>query len=583
MTRLPTASGPDTARAAWQVLRERRGLLVLTILVLLADTVAALITPRVIGHIVDIIAGDQDRGALTSAVVLLIGIAVLGGLLALVSGRLIARLGELALARVREQVVEKALAIPQDELERAGSGDLLSRVSGDVSVVSTAVAAALPALVRSGLMVGLTLVGLVVLDWRFALAALCAVPVQALALRWYLRTAVPMFAEERIAEADRAETLLEAVDGAPTVRSFGLAARHEAAVADRSETSVAVSLRVIRAQTRFFSRLNGAEFVGLTMILVVAFFLVRADVATVGAATAAALYFHRLFDPINELLATVDDAQYAGAAFARLVGVAQLPDPPVLASPGHPTDATLVGSALRYAYVPGHPALVDVDLTVRPEERVAVVGESGAGKTTLAKVLAGIHQPQAGAVTFGGVPLPELDPAALRWSVALVTQEVHVFAGTLAADLRLVKPDATDAELRHALHVVHATDWVEALSDDLATEVGDGGHQLTATQAQQLALARIVLADPAVVILDEATAEAGSAGARILESAAAAAIEGRSALIVAHRLTQAARADRIIVMADGAVVESGTHDELPAASGPYGELWAAWSGSRVTP
>jgi ATP-binding cassette subfamily C protein len=211
------------------------------------------------------------------------------------------------------------------------------------------------------------------------------------------------------------------------------------------------------------------------------------------------------------------------------------------------------------------------------------VGTSGAGKSTLAKLVAGVHEPTGGAVELGVATDGPRASADGHRDVVLVTQEVHVFAGTVAEDLRLVRPDALDAELETALERVGALEWVRALPEGLETSVGQGAHDLTATQAQQLALARVLLIDPAVLILDEATAEAGSAGARELEVAAAAALEGRTGLVVAHRLTQAAAADRILVMEDGRVVESGTHDELVAAGGRYAALWAAWSGTRAQP
>ncbi|MCQ0018980.1 ATP-binding cassette domain-containing protein [Actinomadura madurae] len=231
--------------------------------------------------------------------------------------------------------------------------------------------------------------------------------------------------------------------------------------------------------------------------------------------------------------------------------------------------------------MPGRPVLHGVDLELRPGERVALVGASGAGKTTVARLVAGVHRPGAGTVLVGGVDLADLGPGAARRAVALVTQEVHVFAGPLAADLRLARPGATGADLRAALAAVGALEWARALPDGLDTVVGDGGHRLTAAQAQQLALARLVLADPRIAVLDEATAEAGSSGARTLERAADSAVADRTALIVAHRLTQAASADRVVVMEDGRVVESGTHDELRAAGGRYAALWQAWSGARA--
>ena len=228
-------------------------------------------------------------------------------------------------------------------------------------------------------------------------------------------------------------------------------------------------------------------------------------------------------------------------------------------------------AGIRHAYEHGPEVLHGVDLDVAPGERLAVVGASGAGKTTLGSIVAGVHTPRDGEVRIGGVPLTDLDQ--IRNHVVVVTQEVHLFAGTVADNLRLARPDASDDTLRDALGQI-------GLSVDLDTMVGDGADEVSATLAQQLALARLVLADPAVVVLDEATAEAGSAGARVLEDAAERALRGRTAIVIAHRLTQAAAADRIAVMDKGRVVEVGRHADLVASGGPYAALWSAWSGAR---
>jgi ATP-binding cassette subfamily C protein len=343
---------------------------------------------------------------------------------------------------------------------------------------------------------------------------------------------------------------------------------------------VQIALRVVHLQTGFFGRLNLAEFIGVSAVLTTGFLLVRADVVSIGTASAAALYFINLFGPVNQVLFLLDSVQAAAASLARIIGVADLPGEQQPARPVHPADASVRTTALGHAYVNGHDVLDAVDLDITPGKRVALVGASGAGKTTLAKLVAGVHSPTRGVVRIGGAALGEQGPAIVRETVALITQEVHVFAGPLAEDLRLAKPDAATDELLAALAAVDALGWASALPAGLDTVVGAGGHTLTVVQAQQLALARLVLADRPVAILDEATAEAGSAGARVLEAAAQRATAGRTGLLVAHRLTQAATADAVVVLDSGRVVEHGTHDELVAAGGRYAQLWGAWSGSR---
>ena len=578
---LPTASAADTRRTVWELMRPHRLLAAATVAVLLAGTIAGLAVPPVLGHIVDLVVDGKPSGALTTPVIVLFALTLAQGILTGVGTALVAGVGEPVLAALRERVVRHALWLPLGRIERAGSGDLLARVSDDVAATAQAVRNALPAFVISGLTVGLTVVGLAALDWRLALAGLCAMPIQVWTLRWYLARAAPLYAAERAAGSGRAQQLLDSIGGATTVRAFGLAKPHTARIADRSQAALDLSLRAVHLQTRFYGRLNLAELVGTSAILVAGFLLVRDGAVTVGEATAAALYFVRLFDPLNMLLGLIDDIQSATASLARLVGVAQLPLPVEPDVPAQPRDASVRVTGVSFAYSAGHDVLHGVDIELGPGEQVALVGVSGAGKTTLAKLIAGIHDPSAGEILLGGVSITQLGGTSARRTVGLITQEVHAFAGPLVDDLRLARPQAGDGELEAALERVGALGWVRALPDGLSTVIGRGGHRIGTAQAQQLALARLVLADPPIAVLDEATAEAGSAGARTLEKAAARALEGRTALIVAHRLTQAVEADRNVVLDGGRVRESGTHAELVAAGGAYAELWGAWTSSRA--
>ncbi|WP_040508857.1 ABC transporter ATP-binding protein [Gordonia soli] len=589
---LPIATGRRSGVFLANELRRRPWLTAVTILVGAVAAAMSVIPVYVFGVLVDRVTERAPTSTIVTVVVVIAAAALVGGVFTALSTYLISRLGEGILASLRERVLRRALHLPISTLENVGKGDLLSRVGDDVAVMAKSVGEVIPNIVSALLLVVLSVVAMLGLDWRLGLAGLVALPMYVLALRWYLPRSGPLYAAERVAMGRRSEALISSMRGSRTVRAYGLEEAHLAEIDAASGVSRDISIRVFGLLTRFGSRSNRAECVGLSVILAAGFLFVdgsdlTAGTVTVGQVTTAALLFHRLFNPIGMLMMSFDDVQSAGASLARLVGVIDMPGERVVGTGRSPSGSTLDVIGLRHSYERNtsdpddgspraHEVLHGIDLTVGAGETVALVGSTGAGKSTIAAIAAGSIDPTSGTVRIGGTTLAELGADEMRRHIAIVSQEVHVFAGPLVEDLRLAAPTADRDAVRAALETVGADDWVDHLPDGMDTIVGEGGHDVTSAQAQQLALARLVLADPAIAVLDEATAEAGSSGARDLESAALAATDGRTTLVVAHRLTQAVAADRVVVLEDGRVLEQGTHDQLVAAGGRYARLWSAW-------
>jgi len=574
---LPIASTKQTVRALMALLRPRKRALALTTVVLLSATACGLSTPALLGLMVDAVTEGKPFAALLRITAFMLGAAAAGVALTWWSTQLLANVAQNVLADLREDVFAATLAQPSSLVEDAGTGDLISRVSGDVEAVNTVIARVLPATVSALFMISLTLVGVGVIDWRFTVAIVAVAPIHYFALRHFLRRSGPVYRHSRAAQARRGQQLIETLGGAGTVTALRRTDEHIGRIAATSEHAISFDMQAVRLRTNFFAQLNGAELLGLAAVLSVGYWLVTTGSVSIGAATAAALYFHSLFSPIAVFLSNIDELQDAGASLARLIGVTAMPGRPAsipVSARSEPIGVEV--DRVSYSYDQSTPVIDSISISIAPGERIAVVGSSGAGKTTLAKLIAGIIPVGNGRITVDGTPIDDLSDAELRHKVVLVSQEVHVFVGTIADDLRLCAPDSDDAKIAEAVEGMKAQ-WIHELPDGLETRVGAGGYQLTAAQAQHIALVRLALLDPPVVILDEATAEAGTTAAGLLDQAAELAVSGRTAVVIAHRLSQAVRADRILVMSGGRVVESGTHDELIGADGSYAALWEAWS------
>ncbi|MER7697972.1 MULTISPECIES: ABC transporter ATP-binding protein [unclassified Streptomyces] len=581
-TTLHTATGGEAARWVAGHCRRAPWLTASTVLTTVAGAALQVLPVLLLGRVVDGVVGGESRSILLTVGVLMVAAALFGAAATAASTYLIGKLGAELLARLREEAVRAVLGMPSTRVEEVGRGDVLSRVGDDVAVISKGIRTAIPTVFSAGVLVVIATIGMFGLDWRLGLAGACALPAYALALRWYLPRSAPLYRKQRVAQADRAQALISGLNGIDTVRAYRLEDAVREKVTAESWRVRDLGVEVFRFFGRFVGRENRAEFIGLVLILLVGYALLEADAATLGEVSAAPLMFHRLFTPLGAIMFTFDEAQKSGASLTRLVGVFQEPsearlvgDGSVLPADVAPHPVTVEGLTFSY---PGaeEPVLREVSLSIPAGGSLALVGATGAGKSTLAALIAGIGRPQTGSVRIGTHDLADLDEAGARALVSILTQETHVFSGPLADDLRLAAPDASDDELRDALRTVGAGGWAELLPDGLNTGVGEGGERLDTTKVAQIALARLVLSRSPVVVLDESTAEAGSEGAAELERAVLAACSGRTTLFVAHRLTQAMTADRIAVLSAGRVVEEGTHRELVELKGQYARLWRAW-------
>jgi len=576
---LPIADGDELRLQARLLARRHRPALIGTIVLHGAAAAAGLAGPPLLGKLVEGVQRGTTTASVDRIILLLACFLAAQTVLTFLARRASFVLAELMFAELREDFMRRVLRLPLSTVERAGTGDLVSRTTADVDSLARTIRFAVPETLIAAITTLLTVAAAFWVNPLAALSCVAGVPILTLGTRWYLKRAPDAYLWERATYATLAGTVGETVDGGRTIEALSLREERVGRINADLEDAYRAERRTLRLRTIWFPSAEFSYVLPVATSLAWGGYLVSSGRASIGEVTAIALYVVQLADPVDRLISWLDEIQVGATSFARLVGIARVP-PDRTATDEEPQGVDIRAEEVRYAYVEDRDVLHGIDLDLSPGERVAVVGPSGAGKSTLGRLLAGIHPPREGRVEVGGVRLVDLPLEDLRREVALVTQEQHVFVGTLAENLRLARPGSSDDELWAALEAVDARIWADPLPGGLDTEIGTGGHPLTPAQAQQVALARLVLADPHTLVLDEATSLLDPRAARHLERSLGSVLEGRTVVAIAHRLHTAHDADRVAVVEDGQLQEVGTHDELVGRRGSYAALWDSWHGGR---
>ena len=571
--RLPIARAETVNREMWDLLwGHRKGFLSVALLQLVT-TAAALIPPRSFGSLLNRLKSGEDIRL--SHTVMIVSLALLTQAIFVYSTKVRASvLGEFVLSSLRERFVSRVVELPPNVVERAGSGELLSRTTTDIDHITWAMRDAVPVITVCLVSIFGITTAIAFTAPVFIASVFIGIPLVVAATRWYMNRSSQAYRVETSSWAIANSVLVETAESARTIESLQLERDRVA----RTEASITRWVQweryTLRLRTRWFPVVELNYILPVSATLLLGWHFYQSSQVTIAQITAGILYSQMLAGPIEAMLWWIDELQTGKASLSRLLGIHEVDEREI--RDGAPSGEEIEGKNVSYSYRTGRDVLKDLSFMITPGTKLAIVGPSGAGKSTLGRLLAGVQPPRSGELRLGGAEVGYMPIEEVRGHVALVTQEHHVFVGSLRDNVVLAKPDATDEEVRHALTSVDAWDWVTTLPEGIHTKVGSGAHRLLPAQAQQLALARLVLADPHTLILDEATSLLDLQAARHLEASLAAVLEGRTVIAIAHRLQSAHDADLIAVIDDGRIVEWGSHDHLIAKGGEYSALWRSW-------
>ncbi|MCI2419642.1 ABC transporter ATP-binding protein/permease [Saccharopolyspora sp. K220] len=558
----------------WRTLLVHRRRFATMMLLFCLATLVGLVGPQVLGFLVDSVLTGTTTGRVDLLAGAFLAVLATQALLVRAARLRAAMLGEHLLAESREGMVSHALRLPLGTVEAAGTGDLLSRATTDVDRLDYTVRNAVPEITTALITVALTGTAMVFTSPPLACGMLVAVPLMVFSTRWYYPRSLPTIQRVMANWAEVQSSMHESVEGARTVAALRLAERRVARNEQALGRAVAAERRHRFLLSMWLPCLELSYVLPIAAILLIGGWAYQAGLAELGTIITVVLYAQAMANPFDELFMWLEELQVGHTALQRILGVREVPaadDARRAASTDGQCD--LVLRDVRFSYRPDQEILHGIDLTVPVGQRLVIVGPSGAGKSTLGRLIAGISRPDSGSVAFGSTEVTGLPTEALRREVVLLTQEHHVFACTLRDNLALPDHEPTDDDLTDALKAVGLLDWVAALPDGLGTVLGSGGHPVPAARAQQLALARVLLADPHTVVLDEATSLLDNATSRELERSVSTLLSGRTVIAIAHRLHTARNADQVAVMSDGRIVELGSHAELLAAEGSYARLY----------